>query len=153
MVTIEELAEFDKLKTKVLKYIMYKKRTEQEIRRKFSNVDNQELLEDVIENLKEIGYINDENYINRAVAEFMNLNNLSLKELKYKLMSKGVNSSVMNNYFDNHLEELEEYEINSAKNIILKKQFSMEEQQLVQHLLKKGYKMDSIKEAIEALKE
>ena len=153
MPTIEELEEFDKLKTKVLKYIMYKKRTEQEIRRKFSNIDKKEILEDVIENLKEIGYINDESYIKRAIAEFMNLNNLSLKELKYKLMSKGVNSSVMNNYFDNHLEELEEYEINSAKNIILKKQFSMKEQQLVQHLLKKGYKMDSIKEAIEALKE
>lgn len=153
MPTIEELEEFDKLKTKVLKYIMYKKRTEQEIRRKFSNIDKKEILEDVIENLKEIGYINDKSYIKRAIAEFMNLNNLSLKELKYKLMSKGVNSSVMNNYFDNHLEELEEYEINSAKNIILKKQFSMEEQQLVQHLLKKGYKMDSIKEAIEAHKE
>ena len=79
MPTIQELEEFDRLKTKVLKYIMYKKRTEHEIRRKFSNVDNQEMLEDVIENLKEIGYINDENYINRAVAEFMNLNNLSLK--------------------------------------------------------------------------
>lgn len=153
MPTIEELEEFDKLKTKVLKYIMYKKRTEQEIRRKFSNIDKKEILEDVIENLKEIGYINDESYIKRAIAEFINLNNLSIKELKYKLMSKGVSQNVMDNYFDNNLQKLEEYEINSAKNIILKKQFSMEEQQLVQHLLKKGYKMDSIKEAIEALKE
>ena len=149
MSTIEELEEFDKLKTKVLKYIMYKKRTEQEIRRKFSNIDNQEMLEDVIENLKEIGYISDENYIERAVVEFMNLNNLSIKELKYKLMSKGINSNVMDNYFDKHLEELEEYEINSARNIILKKQFSIEEQQLIQYLLKKGYRMDSIKQAIE----
>lgn len=149
MSTIEELEEFDKLKTKALKYIMYKKRTEQEIRRKFANIDNQEMLEDVIENLKEIGYISDKNYIERAVAEFMNLNNLSIKELKYKLMSKGINSNVMDNYFDNHLEELEGYEIKSAKNIILKKQFSMEEQQLIQYLLKKGYRMDSIKQAIE----
>lgn len=149
MSTIEELEEFDKLKTKVLKYIMYKKRTEQEIRRKFANIDNQEMLEDVIENLKEIGYISDKNYIERAIAEFMNLNNLSIKELKYKLMSKGINSNVMDNYFDNHLEELEGYEIKSAKNIILKKQFSMEEQQLIQYLLKKGYRMDSIKQAIE----
>ena len=47
MPTIQELEEFDRLKTKVLKYIMYKKRTEHEIRRKFSNVDNQEMLEDV----------------------------------------------------------------------------------------------------------
>lgn len=147
--TIEELEEFDKLKTKVLKYIMYKKRTEQEIIRKFSSVDNQDMLEDVIENLKEIGYINDESYIERAVAEFMNLNNLSIKELKYKLMSKGINLGIMDNYFYNHLEELEEYEINSARNIMIKKQGSMEEQQIMQYLLKKGYRMDSIKEAQE----
>lgn len=147
--TIEELEKFDKLKTKVLKYIMYKKRTEQEIIRKFSSVDNQDMLEDVIENLKEIGYINDESYIERAVAEFMSLNNLSIKELKYKLMSKGINLDIMDNYFYNHLEELEEYEINSARNIMIKKQGSMEEQQIMQYLLKKGYRMDSIKVAQE----
>ena len=147
MSTIEELEEFDKLKTKVLKYIMYKKRTEKEIKRKFANIENQYMLDDVIENLKEIGYINDSNYVARAVAEFINLNNLSLKELKYKLMSKGIESNVMEDYVDAHIEELQEYEINSAKNIILKKQ-DMEEQQLIQFLLKKGYKMDSIKEAI-----
>ena len=148
MPTLEELEEFDKLKTKVLKYIMYKKRTEQEIKRKFLNLDNQDMLDDVIENLKEIGYINDESYIERAVAEFMNLNNLSIKELKYKLMSKGIKTNDMENYFDSHIEELENYEINSAKNIILKKQNSMEERQLIQYLLKKGYKMESVKEAI-----
>lgn len=153
MTKIEKLEEFDKLKTKVLKYIMYKKRTEQEIRRKFLNIEDQDMLEDVIENLKEIGYIDDENYIERAVAEFMNLNNLSIKELKYKLMAKGIKTNVMDNYFDNHIEELEEYEINSAKNIIIKKQINMEEQQLIQHLLKKGYKMDSIKQAIEKVSE
>ena len=153
MATIEKLEEFDKLKTKVLKYIMYKKRTEQEIKRKFSNVDDQDMLEDVIENLKEIGYINDDKYVERAVAEFMSLNNLSLKELKYKLMSKGVKSNTMDNYFENHIDELEEYEIKSAKNIILKKQYSMEENQLIQHLLKKGYKSDSIKQAIERIEE
>ena len=149
--TIEELEKFDKLKTKVLKYIMYKKRTEQEIIRKFSSVDNQDMLEDVIENLKEIGYINDESYIERAVAEFMSLNNLSIKELKYKLMSKEINLDIMDNYFYNHLEELEEYEINSARNIMIKKQGSMEEQQIMQYLLKKGYRMDSIKVAQEGI--
>ena len=147
MPTIEELEKFDKLKTKVLKYIMYKKRTEQEIIRKFSSVDNQGILEDVIENLKEIGYINDESYIERAVAEFMNLNNLSRKELKYKLMSKGINTNVMDNYFENNIDKLEYYEINSARNIILKKQYNMDEQQLIQYLLKKGYKIESIKKA------
>ena len=144
------IEEFDQLKTKVLKYIMYKKRTENEVKRKFSNEDS-ELLEDVIEHLKEIGYINDKSYVERAVAEFMNLNNLSLKELKYKLQAKGVDIDAMEDYIYNHSEELEDYEINSAKNIILKRQNSMEEQSLIQYLLKKGYKMDSVKQVIELL--
>lgn len=147
MSDIEEIEKLDKLKTKVLKYIMYKKRTEKEVRRKFSEED-QDLLEDVIENLKENGYINDKSYVERAVAEFMNLNNLSLKELKYKLQSKGVDSKALEEYMDIHQEELEEYEVNSAKNIILKKQNSMEEQALIQYLLKKGYRTDLVKEAI-----
>lgn len=149
MYTIEE---FDALKTKVLKYIMFKKRTEQEIKRKFTNIENQEMLQDVIEHLKEIGYINDNSYIERAVAEFINLKNLSLKELRYKLMAKGIKEDIMDSYFDSHMEELQEYEINSAKNIILKKQNNMEEQALIQYLLKKGYKMDLIREAIDLLK-
>ena len=144
MYTIEE---FDKLKTRVLKYIMYKKRTENEVKRKFAEVDS-ELLDDVIEHLKEIGYINDKSYVERAISEFMNLNNLSLKELKYKLQSKGVDKSAMDEYIYNHEDELQEYEVNSAKNIILKKQNTMEEQAIIQHLLKKGYKMDSIRQAI-----
>ena len=85
--------EFDKLKTKVLKYILYSKRTEKNIRKKFENED-EIILEDVIEYLKEAGYINDSNYIKKAVAEFINLKNLSLKELEYKLRQKGIEIAI-----------------------------------------------------------
>ena len=142
----EEQMEFDKLKTKVLKYIMYKKRTEQEIKRKFAQEDS-ELLENVVEHLKEIGYINDNDYIKRAVSEHLNINNLTLKELRYKLISKGIKANDLEDYIYAHKEELDEYEVNSAKNIILKKQNSMDEQSLIQYLLKKGYRMDCIKQA------
>ena len=153
MLDLEELERKDKLKTKVLKYIMYKKRTEQEVRRKFSNIEDEDLLDDVIEDLKENGYINDDSYIERAVSEFVNLNNLSLKELKYKLMNKGLKKDLIEDYFYNHSEELEQYEINSAKNIILKRSNNSEEQEIIEHLLKKGYKIDLVKIAIEGLEE
>lgn len=143
------IEEFDELKTKVLKYIMFKKRTELEIKRKFANIENQDLLEDVIEELKEIGYINDESYIQKTVNEYIKLNNLSLKELKYKLMAKGINGDLIDDYIYSHSEELEQYEIDSAKNILLKKQNNLEEEKLIQYLLKKGYKLESIKMAIE----
>lgn len=153
MTNLEELEKKDKLKTKMLKYIMYKKRTEEEIKRKFANIEETELVEDVIEELKEIGYINDSNYIDRAVTEHMNINNLSVKELKYKLMSKGLNINLIEDYTSSKNEELTEYEINSAKNIILKKQSNTEEQDIIQYLIKKGYKIDNIKEAISRLKD
>ena len=51
--------EFDSAKTKVLKYILYKRRTEHEVRQKFSNIMQEELLDDVIEYLKEANYIDD----------------------------------------------------------------------------------------------
>ena len=131
---------------------MYKKRTEQEVRKKFSDIEDYDLLEEVIDDLKENGYINDDSYIERAIAEFINLKNLSLKELKYKLMSKGLDKDLIDDYFYNNTDKLEEYEINSAKNIINKKSNNMEEQDIIQFLLKKGYKMDSVKEAISMLK-
>ena len=106
MYTIEE---FDKEKTKVLKYIIYKKRSEQEIRNKFAKTIDENMLEDIIEYLKEA------------------------------------------DYFYENKEELEEYETKSASNIIYKKSDSMEQDEIKQYLLKKGYKMDSINRAFEEI--
>ena len=150
MYTIEE---FDEAKTKVLKYVMYKKRTEQEVKTKFSSVIEENLLEDVITELKEIGYISDENYIERAVHEFVALKNLSIKEIKYKLMAKGVSAKAWDSYLEEHREELEEYERKSAENIVLKKISNTEEQQIRQYLMKKGYASEYIQEAIEKMEE
>lgn len=136
--------EFDNLKTKMLKYIMYKKRTEKEIRQKFSNCD-ENLVEDAIEYLKEAGYINDCNYVERAIEEFVNINTLSLKEIKYKLMSKGVNASIIEDYISLHYDRLLEYEAKCAQKIYYKKIASMEKQEIIAFLLKKGYKEESIK--------
>ena len=145
MYTIEE---FDNAKTRVLKYVLYKKRTEKEIRQKFELAIDEILLDDVIEELKQIGYISDENYIQRAVNEFIALKNLSLKEIKYKLLTKGLNNSIIDEYFSNHTEELEEYEKNSIRNILNKKNGLMQIEEITQFLVKKGYKSDNIKEIL-----
>lgn len=136
MYTIEE---FDKEKTKVFKYIMYKKRTENEIRTKFSKITEEDLLEDIIEYLKEAGYINDYVYIERQVNEYMALKNMSIKEIKYKLYSKGIDRKIIDEYIQNNYEELKEYEKKSKENIKYKKSSSMDEQELKNYLYKKGY--------------
>ena len=144
MNSIEELKELDKQKTKVFKYILYKKRTEFEIRNKFKNDIEENMLEDIIEYFKEAGYISDSEYIERAVNEFMSLKNLSIKEIKYKLYSKGINKSLLEDYIQNNYEKLERYERKSAENIKIKKQNLMDEDELKIYLLKKGYKGENI---------
>ena len=146
------IEEFDKLKTKVLKYILFKKRTENEVRQKFIS-DQGELLNDVIDDLKENGYIDDSNYIQRAIREYMNLKNLSIKEIEYKLISKGIKKDLIENYIYNNKETLLEYEIKSAKNIIIKKINSQEKEDILNGLRKKKYMEDSLKIAIQEIEE
>ena len=129
--------EFDSAKTKVLKYILYKRRTEHEVRQKFSNIMQEELLDDVIEYLKEANYIDDKEYINKIVNNLKTLKNLSVKEIKYKLMSKGLNKDYIEDYIYENKEELEEYEKKSAENVISKKIVSMELDDIKKYLQKK----------------
>ena len=140
---------FDIAKTKVLKYILYKKRSEQEVRKKFSGVMQEDLLNDVIEYLKEANYIDDKEFIIKTVNNLKTLKNLSIKEIRYKLMSKGLNKDEIEDYIYENKEELEEYEKKSAENIISKKIVSMEIEDIKNYLQKKGYKQENINEAME----
>ena len=145
--------EFDKEKTKVLKYILYKKRSEYEIRNKFSKSIEENLLDDIIEYLKEAKYIDDGQYIEKTINNFMILKNLSIKEIQYKLISKGLNKNLIEDYIYNENVELNNYEIKSAKNIIYKKSNTMELEDIKVYLIEKGYKIENINSAIEQYKD
>ena len=121
----------------------YKKRTEKEILEKFKNEDN-DILEETIENLKEIGYINDIEYIEKFIHEAVALKNLSIYELKYKLYSKGVNDNLIDEYILNNSKMLEEYELLSARNIREKKRNTQELEETIMYLKKKRYMPDTI---------
>ena len=146
MYTIEE---FDKEKSKVMNYIMYKKRTEYEVRNKFNKAIEENLLNDIIEYVKEAGYLNDSNYIERAINEFINLKHISIKEIKYKLLSKGINVDLIDEYIYNNRDELNEYEIASIRHILYKNRSTKDIEEIQNYLIKRGFKKDNIKIVIE----
>lgn len=148
MYTVEE---FDKEKTKVLKYVLYKKRSENEIRKKFENEIEENLLDDIIAYLKEANYIDDKEYIRKTINNFMALKNLSIREIEYKLYSKGIKKEDIEDYTYENKEELNQYEIKSARNIANKKITSLEVEEIKQYLIKKGYKRENIATALEDL--
>ena len=145
----EEEAKIEKLRNKMLKYIVYKKRTEAEIKQKFSEED-ENMVEDAIEYFKELNYIDDSVYVERAIKEFIALRNLSIKEIVYKICQKGVNKSLVDDYVCKNKETMLEYEISSAKNIIKKKQ-GQEEQEIKNFLYKKGFMSESVSIAFDEL--
>ena len=146
----DEIIEEDKLKSKVMKYISYKKRTESEIRQKFADT-NQDILDNIIENFKAQNYINENDYIEKSIKEFLALKSLSIKELTYKLIQKGVNKNILDNYVYENREMLVQYEISSAKKIIRKKMVNTEIENIKKYLFQKGYMSESVNIAIDEL--
>ncbi len=145
---LERLERIDKLKTKILKYIFYKKRTEKEVIEKFKNEDN-DILDETIENLKELGYINDNEYINRYMHEAISLKNLSIFEIKYKLYSKGISENMLEDYISENREMLEDYELLSARNIVNKRKKDNELDDIIIYLRKKRYTQDTISKILD----
>ena len=141
-IDFEKLKEFDEQKTKVFKYITYKKRTEQEVRNKFRGQINEEMLEEIIDYLKEAHYLDDYEFIEKQVREYMNLKTMSITEMKYKLATKGLDRKLIEKYIDNNYEELKEYEQRCIEKIRTKKAGTMDDQQIEQYLYRKGYKCD-----------
>ena len=141
-IDFEKLKEFDEQKTKVFKYITYKKRTEQEVRNKFRGQIEEQMLDEIIDYLKDAKYLDDYEFIEKQVREYMNLKTMSITEMKYKLATKGLDRKLIEKYIDNSYEELKEYEERCIEKIKSKKEGTMEEQELQQYLYRKGYKCD-----------
>ena len=136
---IEKLKKQDEAKTRIMKFITYKKRTEQEIRNKFKNEIQEEILEEVIEYLKQAKYIDDDDFVHKKINEFIKLKTMSIKEIKYKLIEKGINKKLIEKYIENNREELEEYEKKCIEKIKIKKSKNMDEDKINQYLYRKGF--------------
>ena len=141
-IDIEKLKEFDAQKTKVFKYITYKKRTEQEVRNKFRGQIEEQMLEEIIDYLKEAKYLDDYEFIEKQVKEYMNLKTMSIKEIKYKLLAKGLDRKLIEKYIDNNYDELNEYEEKCVQKIKIKKS-DLSEEEIKQYLYRKGYKIET----------
>ena len=74
----------------------------------------------------------------------MNLKNMSIREMKNKVYSKGVYVDYIEEYINENRETLEEYELESIKKIIDKKKRIMEPHKLMSYLLNRGFDPDII---------
>ena len=149
MVDWKEEERFDKYKTRIFKFVLYKPRTEKEVYYKFKNFENSELyLEKVIDILKELKYIDDKRYAEMYIEDSLNIKKLSRFELKNKLREKGVNTQDIYDAFQKFEDELRSKEIENVINILKKKDYIYSEddkkKKIENYLYRKGYTHESI---------
>ncbi len=139
---------------KLMKYVIFKKRTEKEVRQKCQKLQyTEEYTDDVIEYLIENNYINDKVYVEKYIQNVIRLKNSSIFEMKMDLLRRGVSEDYVDNYISENFEELMEFENQSAIKLANKKYFNTEIEKVKKYLISKGYKYDSVSLAIDNLNE
>lgn len=140
------------IENKLIKYVIFKKRTEYEIKQKCKQLNyTEEYTEEIIEYLKEAGYINDKIYITKYIDNIIKLKKVSLAEVKMDLLKRGID---INNLEAEQIEKLEEHEEKSAIYLAQKKSKAGEETEKIRRYLGgKGYQYSTISKAIESLTE
>lgn len=146
--------QFDKLRNRCLYLIADCMRTEKNIRDKIARGKTKypkELVDDVIKNLKEYNYINDEEFAER----FIELNKLkySKKVIKEKLYLKGIGNDLIQKLLSDFDEESEKeaaikalYKKCKNYNIIKENLDYKEKSKIFAYLARKGFSYDIIEE-------
>lgn len=132
-----------------LKYINVKLRSELEIRNylKKKNID-EELIDEVIINLRKKGYLNDETYIKAYIYDKINISKLGPNKIKEELLKLNFDEDVIDaelskidiNIINENLKRFIDKKINSTKNYsgnVLK-------QKILSYFIDKGYDKKSI---------
>lgn len=106
---------FEQAKEKAVKYLVLTLRTENEVRNKLKRLNVEEdIIEEVINYLKGINYINDSNYIEAYIRQCSKIPKYSKYEIKMKLLQKGIDKSFLE-------EKLEKYDMQEYERKIIEK--------------------------------
>lgn len=134
---------------KLMRYVLFKRRTESEVRNKCRLLKYEEsYIEEIIDYLKEANYINDKVYVEKYIANVMVLKHSSKNEIRIDLMRRGVDSDFIDAFLED--EKVEQFELESAIYLASKKRKAGDElEKIKKFLLNKGYSYTNISKAID----
>lgn len=134
---------------KIMKYIVFKKRTEEEVKNKCKMLKyDDNTIDEILEYLKENNYINDDIYVEKYIKNIMRLKYCSIREIKIDLIKRGINEDLVDKYIN---EEVEEFEEKSATELAIKKSKNADVEKIKRYLLNKGFSYGNVSKAIDNL--
>ena len=141
------------LDDKLMKYVLFQKRTIQEVKNKCKLLGyTEEDIEEIIAYLIENGYLDDELYVMKFILNTIKLKKRSSKEIKFDLLRRGINENIIDKYMNTS--ELNDFELKCAISLAKKKYKECNDiLKVKKYLLNKGYQMYFVNKAIDSLKE
>lgn len=152
---MEKTEEYIKARAKAIKYIMFKMRTATEVYNKLKTLEfSEKEIVKVIEDLTQLEYINDEEYVKRFIESNKKTKKLSKSMLKMKLKNKGISEEIIEKYFN----DLEVSDIEAIIKLLNKKNFLKtidfdDKNKIKLYCIRKGFKMSDINRAIRILED
>lgn len=158
--------QFDKFYNKALKFLSYRPRSEEEVRKKllqsrgrFKSAKRNttpEIAEKIIAKLKEYKFINDEEFVKWWIQQRTNYKPRSLRLIKMELGQKGIDKDLMDQVIDDlrltiddlqSAKKLIEKRVNKYKGLERNEKF----QKVARYLASKGFNYDIIREIFRGL--
>lgn len=130
---------FEVAKEKALRYLVVAKKTENEVRNKLkkSNFD-EDIIDKVVDYLKDLKYIDDDDYVDAYIRQCMRLQNYSIFEIKNKLLQKGIKKYIIEEKLENLSQT--EYESELINKLVNGKLKNMEPLKQKQYLYRRGFR-------------
>lgn len=136
--------------SKALQYLKIKLRTEMEVRKRLDNLYPQSIVDNVVNKLKEMGFINDSNYVECFIRDRLKLNPWGKKKIKIELQKKGIDPYLIE---EHHLyKNFDEAEVIKA---LLKKRFkgyelenASQRARVISFFYRRGFLLENIHSAL-----
>ncbi|MEG0072878.1 MAG: regulatory protein RecX [Clostridia bacterium] len=126
---------------KAVKYLASTKKTEYEVRNKLASLGvEDEIIDKVIIDIEEIGYIDDVAYTSLYIKQCSNEMKKSTYEIRESLLQKGVKEGIIDKEI-NILYEID-YEKKVIEKIVNSKSKTLDEDKILMYLFNRGFDVD-----------
>lgn len=154
---INEIVNFDEYiygKKLAFDYLSYRIRTTAEIKKKLKDKKiSEESIDKVIAHLNELKLLNDEEFAKQLVSEKIKRKPVGKRVLKQKLFEKGISKEMSEDVLEKAFEEVDEKELaleslNKYYPKILELERNDKRKKAFDHLVRRGFDFDVIKEVV-----
>lgn len=125
---------------KAIRYIGISKKTEYEVKQKLKGLKiASSVIDEEIEYLKELGYIDDGDYVKSYIKQCAKMQNYSIYEITNKLLQKGIKASIIDEEIDSLKES--DYEQQVVEKLLNGKLKSYDEMKQKSYLYRRGFRV------------